>query len=328
MSDTIQLNLALQGGGAHGAFTWGILDRLLEEPWFTIKGISGSSAGAMNAVMLAEGWRQGGRDGARCLLEDFWRQVSVPLDVGQAWQLPFSGWWDSLSQTTSPYDLNPFDINPLRDLVRKLVDFDQLQEQSPFHLFIAATEINSGRLHLFREQELQCEHLLASACLPRMSQAVEIGGRFFWDGGFAANPALYPLLFQYYADDLLLVLLQPLEQQNLPRSAQAISDRIAELSFQTAFMREMRGVVNLQRYVNARPWLLGRRERQLRRLRFHMIGPDEMLAALHRRSRYNTQRDFIFELKMRGGNQAERWLKLHRNKVGKRTSCRLQRYFL
>lgn len=329
MVDSIPMNLALQGGGAHGAFTWGVLDRLLREPWFAIESISGTSAGAMNAVMLAEGWRKGGAEGAREQLDAFWREIMLPTDMpAQGLSAPLGLWLQSVSRHLSPYDINPFDFNPLRAALDKLVDFPALNTGCPFHLFIAATEVQAGRLCLFRERELTTEHLLASACLPDLHQAVQIEGRYYWDGGFAGNPAIYPLLLDNTQPDVLLILLQPLERAELPTSSQAIADRVTELGFQTAFMREMRGIVRVRHYLRRRPWLLGRKANRVRRLRFHLIGPDEMLASLRRSSKYDTRHQFLSELKQRGEERAERWLRLHRRKVGRRTSCTLQRYFL
>ncbi|WP_432697572.1 patatin-like phospholipase family protein [Marinobacterium sp. YM272] len=327
--DRIKLNLALQGGGAHGAFTWGVLDRLLEEPWFEIEAVSGTSAGAMNALMLAEGWRKNGAAGARQQLALFWEELMQPVNLSHGALGDAMSWlWQSISTHLSPYDLNPFDINPLKDLLIETVDFQAVREASPFKLYIAATSIENGKLKLFREHELQVDHLLASACLPRLHQAVEIDGRYYWDGGFAGNPVLYPLLMDGQNLDLLMILLQPMERTSLPTTSQAIADRVAELGFQTAFMREMRAVILMQQRLKRRPWLVGRLNRRLRRLRFHMIGPDETLASLHRSSKYNTSRTFLYELRDRGRDQASRFISMHGNKVGKRTSCVLQRYFL
>jgi len=329
MIKRIRLNLALQGGGAHGAFTWGVLDRLLEEPWFCIEGISGTSAGAMNAVMLAEGWRKGEADGARAQLEAFWTQLMLPAEVGSAGLGgSMTRLLHSLSPHVSPYDLNPFDINPLRDTLQQLVDFDALGQDCPFKLYIAATEVEAGRLRLFRESELRVEHLLASACLPNLHRAVEIDGRYYWDGGFAGNPVLYPLVMEGRKRDLLMVLLQPLEKVGVPTTSQAIADRMAELGFLTTFMREMRTIVLMQQRMRRRPWLLGAMERRFRSLRFHLIGPDDTLASLHRSTKLDTSREFLYQLRDRGRERATRFIGLHRAKLGVRTSCVLQRHFL
>lgn len=329
MSERIALNIALQGGGAHGAFTWGVLDRLLKEPWFAIEGVSGTSAGAMNALMLAEGWRKGGAEGAREQLEAFWTQLMLPEELSQAALSSSVGLlWQNLSSHLSPYDLNPFDINPLRDALERQVDFGALNRKCPFNLYIAATDVEAGRLKLFRETELRADHLLASACLPRLHQAVEIDGRYYWDGGFAGNPVLYPLVMEGRERDLLMILLQPLERSGAPTAAQAIADRVTELGFLTTFMREMRAIVLMQKKMRERPWLLGSMARRFRHLRFHLIGPDETLASLHRSTRLDTSRGFLFQLRDRGRERAERFIALHRAKLGVRTSCVLQRHFV
>ena len=235
------LSLALQGGGAHGAYTWGVLDRLLEAG-IRIDGISGTSAGAMNAVALAHGWTAGGADGARAALADFWQAVgdSVPFHVELL---------NSLNSTTdgalptpmnvmmgfmrlfSPYQLNPFELNPLRDVVRAQFDFERLRCDCPLKLFIAATTVRTGKVRLFHTAELSEAALLASACLPTLHHAVEIDGEHYWDGGFTANPAIYPLLYECTTPDILMVLLNPLQLDEAPRSAEDISARSIELGF-------------------------------------------------------------------------------------------------
>lgn len=325
----LKLNMALQGGGAHGAFTWGMLDRLLQYDGIGFEGISGTSAGAMNAVLLAAGWQQGGAEGARELLSRFWHGLMLPgpLDpagLGQHW----SQWWRDLTKHLSPYDLNPFDINPLRNLLADLVDFERLRAEPPCKLFIAATEVDSGRLRLFREHELTPDHLLASACLPELYQAVEIDGVSYWDGGFAGNPVVYPLVFDCAAPDLMLLLLHPHSQKGTPMSAQAIADRVAELGFQTTFMREMHALAEMQRRLQHRPWLVGRTERRVRRMRLHMLGPDERLSNLHRNSKLDTRRSFLLALQQRGVAQMERWLQVEGRHLGRRGSCDLRAEFL
>jgi len=328
MSD-VKLSLALQGGGAHGAFTWGMLDRLLQEDDISFDGISGTSAGAMNAVMLAAGWQKGGAAGARAQLSEFWHRLMIPEGIDPAglsrhWSL----WWKGVTQHLSPYDLNPFDINPLRDLLDELVDFDRLRQDSPFRLFIAATEIETGKLKLFREHELKREHLLASACLPELYQAVEIDGGHYWDGGFAGNPAVYPLVFDCKARDLLLLLLHPQQPSAPPVTAQAIADRVAELGFQTTFMREMQALAAMRRRVRRSPWQLGRPERRIRRIRLHLAGPDEGLSQLHRNSKMDVRSDFLLELMRRGQAQMDTWLARNRTALGHRSSCNIEAEFL
>ena len=208
----LTINLALQGGGAHGAFTWGVLSRLLDEQWLSFEGVSGTSAGAMNAVMLAEGWRKGGRQGAKDQLRDFWHAIAekgIKMPVPNFIEQSVNKLFMSMFEQFSPYDINVLDINPLKDVLVDLVDFKALQLACPHSLFIAATEVTTGKLELFREQELTVEHVLASACLPNLYKAVEIHNKHYWDGGYSGNPAVYPLIHDCEAEDVLIVLLQP-----------------------------------------------------------------------------------------------------------------------
>lgn len=318
----LELSLALQGGGAHGAFTWGMLDGLLQQRPFTLDGVSGTSAGAMNAVLLAAGWQQGGPENARALLSRFWHGLMLPgpLDpagMSQHWSL----WWRDMTKHLSPYDLNPFDINPLRDLLNELVDFAALRRQPPCKLFIAATHVETGRLRLFREHELTAEHLLASACLPELYQAVEIDGEHYWDGGFVGNPVVYPLVFDCNAPDLLLMLLHPRQSGQLPTHAQGIADRVAELGFQTTFLREMRALAAMKKRLQYRPWLQGRVERRVRRLRFHQLGPDEGLSRLHRNSKLDTRKAFLLALREQGRARMQHWLTSEGHLLGQKASC-------
>lgn len=326
-----KVNLALQGGGAHGAFTWGVLERLLEEPGLVFEGISGTSAGAMNAVMLASGWQQGGREGARELLARFWQEVSLHALPEHPAALSTEGVGTTLarmmlqvSHFVSPYDMNPLDINPLRGLVERLVDFEALRDDSPFRLFIAATDVQTGKIRLFRERELQTEHLLASACLPNLHQAIEVDGSSYWDGGFSGNPAVYPLIFDCRSDDVLVVLLQPLLRGGTPSSAAAIQERISEFGFQTTFLREMRAISHIKQEVERSPFAFGLFERRMRRLRMHLIEADELLATLGRATKYDPRLHFLESLKNRGRQQAESWLAQHFDAIGYRSSCDLE----
>ena len=233
--DPILVDLALQGGGSHGAFTWGVLDRLLEEPWLGIDGISGTSAGAMNAAVLVDGFVKGGGAGARTALESFWRRVSDaarfspfrrgPLDVllGR-WTLdssPIYVGMDLLSRLVSPYDLNPMGNNPLRAILAETIDFERLP-RSPIKLFITATNVRTGRGHVFKNNAITPDVLLASACLPTMFQAIEIDGEPYWDGGYSGNPTITPLIRECTSQDTILVQINPIERKESPRSASEI----------------------------------------------------------------------------------------------------------
>ena len=329
MPNPVSINLALQGGGAHGAFTWGVLDRLLEEEWLSFNAISGTSAGAMNAVMCAEGWRLGGRQGAKAHLEAFWLGIS---DKGSNAFLPegietsLTKWWLHATQYVSPYDVNFLDINPLKEVVDSLVDFQSLASRSPLRLFIAATHVATGKLRLFQEHELTSATVLASACLPRIHKAVEIDGEAYWDGGFSANPAIFPLMYKSEASDVLMVLLQSLHQPELPTRADQIADRMTELGFQGHFMREMRSICDLQKF-SAGKWIPGTVAWRLNRVRMHLIENQTYFNEMKSSSKYNTRQDFLLDLKASGRNTAQAWLTSHSDCVGYRSSCDIHQLF-
>lgn len=332
-----RINLALQGGGALGALTWGVLDRLLEEPRLSFDGVTGASAGAMNAVALAHGWRIGGREGARKTLDAFWTGVGAyPLELGPSEGPPKNlthvqtRFLLGLTRFFSPYQLNPLDVNPLRNAVAALFNFEGLRRASPLRVFIGATQVRTGALRVFRDHELTPDHLLASACLPTLSQAVVIDGEAYWDGGYAANPPLYPLLYDTRAADVLVVMLQPLVRAQLPRSAEQIRTRVAELQFNANFLREMRGLMLAQRAARRFPdrylsfgWL----ERRLRALRFHLIEADDLVRELDTAKAMNTSTPFLDRLKREGRTRADAWLTQHWGALGRRTSVDLEALF-
>jgi NTE family protein len=329
------LNLALQGGGAHGAFTWGVLDALLNEPGIDFEGISGTSAGAMNAVLLAEGWRKGGREGARDALEAFWTTIGQTPGLG----LLVQGEGDGISLSSTgkflmqwagrfaPAQLNPLDLNPLRDLLNRQVDFKALAANSPFKLFIAATQANSGKVRLFREAELNSDVLLASACLPKIHRAVTIDGEPYWDGGYSANPAVYPLFYECRARDILLVLLSPLQYDATPHSVEEINQRALEIAFSANFMREMRMFVHAAEYA-AEGWLnLGRLERRLIGMRFHMIDIASQPTLQRTDTKALAHGPFLEHLRAQGRACAEAWIEAHFTSVGRNTTVDLKRWF-
>lgn len=335
LSRTPSLNLALQGGGAHGAFTWGVLDALLESGRFCFDGISGTSAGAMNAVALADGWLVDGADGARERLAAFWEGValqapaeavpslidaSVP-GAGMNWMLQLSRWF-------SPYQLNPLDLNPLRDLVERSFDFERLRAACPFELFIAATHANSGHLKLFRNRELSADALLASACLPSLHRAVMIDGEPYWDGGYAANPAVFPLFRFCASDDILLVMLAPLRHERTPRGAEEIQQRALELGFNNTFLREMRLLAAMREMAEESGWLSGTLEQRLLGMRFHMIEASEALDGLSTLSKLVASQSFLHRLRDAGRDHARRWLAEDAGAVGRRSSVDVKSIFL
>ena len=244
MAEPKIIELALQGGGAHGAYTWGVLDRLLEDPRVRIEGLSGTSAGAMNAAVLADGLHCGGEGFAREALQDFWAAVSraamaspirrTPLDrwLGR-WSLDYSPGYlavDFLSRVASPYQLNPLNINPLRDILAQQVDFESVRACPDIKLFVTATNVRTGKLRVFRKEELSVDAVMASACLPFLFKAVEIGGEAYWDGGYMGNPSLFPLLEECGGRDILIVQINPIQRDEVPTSAAAIMNRLNEIT--------------------------------------------------------------------------------------------------
>src|SRR4030081_60178 len=325
------IDLALQGGGSHGAFTGGVLDRLLEEPWLRIEAISGTSAGAMNAAVLADGWAKGGAEGARTALDEYWQRVSraamlsplqrSPLDrlMGR-WTLDTSPAYvmmDLMSRLLSPYDLNPTGLNPLRGILAESIDFDRLAG-SPIKLFITATNVRTGRGHIFRNPDITPDVLLASACLPTMFQAIVIDGDAYWDGGFAGNPTITPLIRESDAHDTILVQINPRERPDTPRSASEILNRLNEISFNSPLMKELR-MIALLRQVADPGTGEGARWAQMRT---HRIMTD-MLAELGASSKLNAERDFIEMLRTEGRRAAAEFLDTHGKDLGKRSSTDL-----
>jgi NTE family protein len=330
-----RLNLALQGGGAHGAFTWGVLDALLEDPRIHLEGLSGSSAGAMNAVVLTDGWMKGGRDGARDALAAFWAVIGkqmpsgmVSRGEGDAIDLsPAGKLLASWAGYFSPSQLNPFDLNPLRELLDHQIDFERLRASSPFKLFVGTTQANTGKLRVFREHELSVEVLLASACLPKIHRAVEIDGEPYWDGGYSANPAVFPLFYDCQSRDVLLVLLSPLRHEGTPRTKEEIDARIVELAFSAHFMREMRMFARASAF--ATPGLLarGRLERRLHTTNFHMIDASELASLRRTATKVLAYGPFLQRLREQGRERGAEWLSAHSASIGQRSTIDIDRLF-
>jgi NTE family protein len=333
----IRANLALQGGGSHGAFTWGVLDRLLEDGRIEIEAISGASAGAMNAVALAHGLLRGGSDGARQSLKDFWGAVAaralpsfVPTDWMQSDDLqvrptPALRAFLALVRYFAPYQLNPFDLNPLRDILTAQIDFERLRSESRIGLFIATTRVATGTLRLFRTREVALEVVLASACLPALHNTVTIDGEGYWDGGLTANPPLYPLLHECQARDIIAVLLHPCRWPDAPTTAGEISQRLTEISFGAAFFSEMQGIALARREAQRSLFAWGALERRLRRANFHVIDAPELMGSLDTVSKLNAQASFIAALHDAGRRCAGAWLEGHGGALGVRTTYDLSR---
>lgn len=335
MTKSKRITLGLQGGGSHGAFTWGVLDRLLEDERIDIEGISGASAGAMNAVVLAHGFTIAGREGARQALDQFWGAVAskAPFHGSLEESSPLSG--QGLAAVTtpalkaflfltrffSPYQLNPFDVNPLRDILLSQIDFARLRRECRIELFIAATRISTGTLKLFRTRDLTIDALLASACLPTLHHSIAIDGESYWDGGLTANPPILPLVHLCTADDVVLVLLHPSPSPFSPRTAEEISERLSEISFSATFSTELQGLMLAQQEAGRSFMAFGRFERRLRRLHMHSIESPDFMSQLSSLSKANRGLAFIKALRDEGRKSAEQWLEKNFDDIGVRSTA-------
>jgi NTE family protein len=331
--DAVLVDLALQGGGAHGAYTWGVLDRLLEEPWLKIEGISGTSAGAMNATVLVAAHAEGGPEAARIALEDFWRRVARagefsplrrgPLDVMLGrWTLDSNPVYlalDLVSRIFSPYDLNPGGLNPLRSVLAESVDFDRLAT-APMKLFVTATNVRTGRLRIFRNKDVTSDALLASACLPSMFQAIELDGETYWDGGYAGNPPIMPLVRETESEDTILIPINPIERPGTPRTAREIINRVNEVSFNASLLKEVRMIALLRRVANpgdpeGARWAA---------MRVHMIATPVM-TRLGVSSKLNAEWEFFCFLRDEGRRRADEFLTAHADNLGRRSTVDIEK---
>jgi NTE family protein len=325
----------LQGGGAHGAFTWGVLDHLLEDGRLDFDGISGTSAGAMNAVALAHGWSRAGatararrwknsgpRSRAACRLPTPRAvRMGAPSPSGRRSQHA------RLGQPVVSRQLNPFDLNPLRDIDQRADRFRAPARARGMKLFVATTNANSGQLRLFRLAELTADVILASACLPTIHRAVEIDGEPYWDGGYAANPAVFPLFYECHSHDIMLVLLSPLKYHSTPHTAKDIRERMLEFAFTATFLREMRMFAHLRDYVR-KSWIpLGRFERRIANTHFHVIDAQDFMRELAADSKLAANMKFFTTLKELGRERARAWLQEHFAQVGRASSVEIADLF-
>ena len=308
------LNLALQGGGAHGAFTWGVLDRLLEDGRVGLEGLSGTSAGAMNAAIAADGLLKGGRDGARQALDDFWRRISAassfsPLrptvfdQLRADWnmdQSPNYILFDLVTRLLSPYELNPFNLNPLRDILEATVDFEALRRNDRIQLFITATNVRSGKVRVFDTDEISVDVLMASACLPLLFKAVEIDGEAYWDGGYMGNPAIFPLVYNCESRDVVIVQVNPLSRPEIPTSARDILNRINEISFNSTLMREMRALATVSKFIKTGAL----DEERYKDIHVHVIEAEAEMRLLGTSSKMNADFEFLCYLRDLGRDAA------------------------
>jgi len=333
-----RINLALQGGGAHGAYTWGVLDRLLDDERIEVEAISGTSAGAMNAAVFADGMGRGGRDEARRSLDAFWTNISQAAQGGPLQPTPFdrfaSGWnldhsaafvaFDMLTRMLSPYQLNPLNLNPLRGALVKSVDFERLEGCRAVKLFISATNVKTGKVRVFKSGEITPDVLLASACLPFLFQAVTIDGESYWDGGYMGNPAIFPLIYGAETPDVVIVQINPLGCDRVPTTATEIMNRVNEISFNSSLMREMRAISFVTDLIDA-----GKLDaNNYKRINVHWIEAEKHMKGLGVSSKLNARMDFLLHLKAIGRQAAEGWLDANFDSIGRRSTIDIMEKFL
>ena len=334
------VNLALEGGGAHGAFTWGVLDRLLEDERIEIEGISGTSAGAINAAVLAQGHLKDGNAGARAALDRFWHRLSEIgwlSPVHRGWYERATGSWnlddspsavfvEQLTRLVSPYQLNPLNLSPLRDLLAGMLDWSALSAPDSIKLFITATNVRTGRSRVFSRQELSLDALLASACLPQVFQAVVIEGEAYWDGGYMGNPSIWPIIYHCQSCDVIIVQVNPLTRAGVPRTAAEITNRLNEITFNAALMGEMRAIAFATRLVRSET--KGEEVERLKHMHIHMIEAEEAMEKLGVASKMNTDLDFLLYLRELGRRTAADWLDNNFAALNQYSSLDVRKVFL
>ena len=330
--------MALQGGGAHGAFTWGVLDRLLEEDALEAEAMCGTSAGAVNAVACAYGLHLGGPAKAKELLENLWRKIALSgsflfkpgifdkaYSNGDIYNSPGYMMFNAISQVMSPYNFNPFNYNPLRDILNELIDFEELHLYNKKKLFICATNVKTNRAKIFTNKDISVESVLASACLPFLFQAVEIDGEYYWDGGYMGNPPIFPLIADTNLRDILLVKINSINIKSVPTTARDIADRVNEISFNSSLINEMK----LIHYRNMllRNGILKVDNKENREIFVHTISGYDALSQLSYSSKMNTSWEFLLDLKERGRATAEKWIKTDFKEVGLKSTFDVEEHF-
>jgi NTE family protein len=321
-----RISLALQGGGSHGAFTWGVMHRLMSDPHLYIDGISGTSAGAMNAVVFADGFLKGRRQGAIDGLERFWSSVAnlpgMPRGIMRGIPGISDGWavdndpafmmMDIMSRMWSPAQLNPLKVNPLRELLEEQVDFEGLRARPDVKLFVTASNVRTCKSRLFRTPELAVDTVMASACLPFLFEAVEIEGEFYWDGGYLGNPAIYPLIHECSSSDVVIVQINPLARGEVPVTSRDILNRINEMTFNASLVREMAGIATITSLVESGKL----NDDRYTAVRFHQISAETELAKMGALSKMNTERSFLQHLHRLGYDTADRWIADNFQRIG------------
>ena len=333
-----RINLALQGGGAYGAFSWGVVDHILEDGRLEIEGITGASAGAVNAVLLADGLARGGRDEARKRLAEFWRAVSMNSGLPELQRKamdrlfsflplessPLGFWVKAVAQYLSPYDFNPLNINPLKDLIERFVDFDAIRKAATPQIFVSATNVHTGRLRIFPHDKITAEAVLASACLPLLFQAVEIDGVPYWDGGYLGNPSIFPLFGATQTEDVLLIQINPIARNMTPTSNCDIVSRLNEITFNSPLMGELRAIEFVGRLIDQGKLPRGIGHGKYRRINMHRVALDAFAKQPDIGGRFNTDYDFFEMLRTNGKRAARRFLDAHFDDIGVRGTVDLQ----
>ena len=332
------VNIALQGGGAHGAFAWGVLDKFIEDGRIEIEGVSGTSAGSMNAVVYAYG-KLKGNDGAREALHNFWKAIS---DAGQKYSPVKRMPWDTgfsmdksmasemfklLTSTFSPYQLNPFDFNPLRDVLEAEVDFEKLERESKTKLFLSTTNVRTGKVRVFNTEEVTADVVLASACLPQLFKAVEIDGEHYWDGGYMGNPVLYPLFYHTVTRDVIILHINPIERAGPPTGSNEIANRVNEITFNSSLIKEMRSVHFVQKLLDD-GWIKDEYRDRLKYVLIHSVRADNAFSDLSVASKFASEWDFLTMLRDRGRACASEWLARNFSDIGERSTVDLRKEFL
>jgi NTE family protein len=334
---TKRINLALQGGGAHGAFTWGVLEHILSDQRIVVEGVSGASSGAVNAVMFADGLARGGPAEADKRLADFWRSVSSTGDLPPMQRAvverllsftplegtPVQAWLDVLSRYFSPYDFNPLNINPLRDLFERFVDFEALRAYSELQVFISATNVQTGRVRIFSRDKITADAVMASACLPELFRAVEIDGVPYWDGGYLGNPVIFPFFGTTTTEDVLVVQINPLFRERTPTSATEIMNRLNEITFNSPLLAEYRAMEFVARLIDQGRLPRGTGPGEYRRINVHRIVLDRHGTQLDASSRHTTDYDFFEMLRVSGRRAARRFFDDHFDDIGVRSTVDL-----
>jgi NTE family protein len=320
---TKRVNLALQGGASHGAFGWGVLDWLAEDGRLDIGGVSAASAGSINAVIYAQGRINGGNEGARAALEKFWRAISEagrPCAAATMFLQPLTG-------LLSPYQFNPFDLNPLRDVLAQNVDMAAVRACDQLELFVCATNVRSGQPRVFTTRELTLDMVLASACVPHLFRAVEVAGEAYWDGGYMGNPPIYPLIYNTQSRDIVIVHINPIVRPQLPTTPAEIHNRLTEIAFNSSLIREFRAIAFVTKLIE-QEWLKDEHRDKLKHVLIHSIRADDLMCDLSAASKLNTDWQFLCELRDRGRAAAAAWLEQAYPHIGKRSTVDLRREFL